>query len=110
MKRQAERRRVTPETVSRVKQAGLVPNNEPMPLMHGPPEKCANCGMRITAGPENGRSGHLRRAGMPNVLEQRELYEQGLIDPRGHWLPWWDVVFVCADRLVRWRQTPAIRD
>lgn len=98
--------------VSRVKAAGLVPNNEPMPLMYGPPAKCGNCGMRITSGPERtpgmpAQPGeHMRRAGMPNVVEQRELYDQGLIDPRGYYLPWWGVVFTCSSCLERWRHTP----
>jgi hypothetical protein len=41
---------------------------------------------------------------MPNVVEQRELYDQGLIDPRGHYLPWWGVTFQCSDCLDRFRK------
>ena len=95
--------------MSRVKAAGLVPNNESMPPMHGPPYQCSNCRRRITSGPEGGRhpGEHLRRAGMPSLTEPRELQAQGVIDPPGNYLPWWGVTFVCADCLELWRRTPA---
>jgi hypothetical protein len=94
--------------MSRTKAARLTPNNEPMPPMHGAPHRCSSCGRRITSGPEGGRNPgeHLRRAGMPKVIEQRELRALGLVDPPGHYLPWWGVTFVCADCLERWRRTP----
>jgi len=98
--------------MSRTKAAGLVPNNEPMPPMHGPPAKCSSCGRRITSGPEGGRNPgeHLRRAGTPNITEAEALYDQGLIDPRGHYLPWWGVIFTCSSCLERWRKTPPMPD
>ena len=81
---------------------------------HGPPHACADGGMRITSGPERrldrpAQPGeHMRRAGLPNLLEADELRCRGLALPRGHYLSWWGVTFVCASCLEMCRKAPPL--
>jgi hypothetical protein len=67
----------------------VIPCNEPHPEFYGPPHKCANCGSRILD-----ETGVPRGAGIPNVLEAKELENHGLYT-RGEYMPWIGPAFQC---------------